>query len=85
MCVCVCVQVCCRLLSRPDNADSGSSISWFQTAECVAPGFGFRVRGPRPAVSSPSFLVARLLRFPSAKGPGPARARALSDKSDTLS
>lgn len=35
-CLCVCLQVCCRLLSRPDNADSGSIISWTQTSVCVS-------------------------------------------------
>ncbi len=63
----MCVQVCCHLLSRPDNADSGSRISWRQTAECVAPGFRFRVQGPN-LLSAPLFLDACLLRFPSDEG-----------------
>lgn len=33
----VCAQVCWHLLSRPDNADSGSRISWRQTAHSASP------------------------------------------------
>lgn len=33
----MCVQVCWHLLSRPDNADSGSRISWRQTAHSASP------------------------------------------------
>lgn len=65
--VCVCVQFCCHLLSRPDKVDSGSRISWRQTAECVAPGFRFRVQGPN-LLSAHYFLDSCLLRFHSDEG-----------------
>lgn len=83
----VCAQVCCHLLSRPDNADSGSRICRRQTAECVAHGFRFRVPGtPNPSSAPPSFLALVCSVSPRmTDGPTPqTHARARSVSSDTL-
>lgn len=71
----MCVQVCWDLLSRADNADSGSRISWRQTAHSASLLVSGSVFWGPTCCLSP-FVDACLPRFPTGDG----RANTLNTK-----
>lgn len=65
MCVCRFVVICYHVLIRQTAAPESLGR---QTAECVTPGFRFRVLGLNLLSAPPFFLDACLLCFPSDEG-----------------
>lgn len=55
------VQVCWHLLSRPDNTDSGSRISWRADSPVRLRWFQVPCSGPQPLVRSPLLTLVCLV------------------------